>query len=204
MTVKIDLRPLGVKIAERKKVDLPRVIAIALILVFIVTSCFTSVYGIFVLRELVARRQALEASVEKLTLEGKRLDGYIAQNKEKLDLYEKALSLLREDIPSVEFFSAVMASLPNEVWLSQVRLVPGRADVEGYAFAENDVAAFALKLLNASVTSSISPLVTSKETKKGKDEYERTLVKFSFTCDIKDFLGTFEVAKGAEKDEVER
>ena len=142
--------------------------------------------------------------MEKLTLEGKRLDGYIAQNKEKLDLYEKALSLLREDIPSVEFFSAVMASLPNEVWLSQVRLVPGRADVEGYAFAENDVAAFALKLLNASVTSSISPLVTSKETKKGKDEYERTLVKFSFTCDIKDFLGTFEVAKGAEKDEVER
>jgi len=204
MTVKIDLRPLGVKIAERKKVDLPRVIAIALILVFIVASCFTSAYGIFVLRELTARRQALEASVEKLTLEGKRLDGYIAQNKEKLDLYEKALSLLREDIPSVEFFSAVMASLPNEVWLSQVRLVPGRADVEGYAFAENDVAAFALKLLNASVTSSISPLVTSKETKKGKDEYERTLVKFSFTCDIKDFLGTFEVAKGAEKDEVER
>ncbi|HXK98659.1 PilN domain-containing protein [Acetomicrobium sp.] len=204
MTVKIDLRPLGVKIAERKKVDLPRVIAIALILVFIVASCFTSAYGIFVLRELTARRQALEASVEKLTLEGKRLDGYIAQNKEKLDLYEKVLSLLREDIPSVEFFSAVMASLPNEVWLSQVRLVPGRADVEGYAFAENDVAAFALKLLNASVTSSISPLVTSKETKKGKDEYERTLVKFSFTCDIKDFLGTFEVAKGAEKDEVER
>ncbi|WP_332636762.1 hypothetical protein [Acetomicrobium sp.] len=46
--------------------------------------------------------------------------------------------------------------------------------------------------------------MTSKETKKGKDEYERTLVKFSFTCDIKDFLGTFEVAKGAEKDEVER
>lgn len=204
MTVKIDLRPLGVKIAERKKVGLPRVIAIALILVFIVASCFTSAYGIFVLRELTARRQALEASVEKLTLEGKRLDGYIAQNKEKLDLYEKVLSLLREDIPSVEFFSAVMASLPNEVWLSQVRLVPGRADVEGYAFAENDVAAFALKLLNASVTSSISPLVTSKETKKGKDEYERTLVKFSFTCDIKDFLGTFEVAKGAEKDEVER
>lgn len=204
MTVKIDLRPLGVKIAERKKVDLPRVIAIALILVFIVASCFTSAYGIFVLRELTARRQALEASVEKLTLEGKRLDGYIAQNKEKLDLYEKVLSLLREDIPSVEFFSAVMASLPNEVWLSQVRLVPGRADVEGYAFAENDVAAFALKLLNASVTSSISPLVTSKETKKGKDEYERTLVKFSFTCDIKDFLGTFEMAKGAEKDEVER
>ena len=204
MTVKIDLRPLGVKIAERKKVDLPRVIAIALILVFIVASCFTSAYGIFVLRGLTDRRQALEASVEKLTLEGKRLDGYIAQNKEKLDLYEKVLSLLREDIPSVEFFSAVMASLPNEVWLSQVRLVPGRADVEGYAFAENDVAAFALKLLNASVTSSISPLVTSKETKKGKDEYERTLVKFSFTCDIKDFLGTFEVAKGAEKDEVER
>ena len=204
MTVKIDLRPLGVKIAERKKVDLPRVIAIALILVFIVTSCFTSVYGIFVLRELVAKRQALKASVEKLTLEGKRLDGYIAQSKEKLDLYEKALSLLWEDIPSVEFFSAVMASLPNEVWLSQIRLLPGRADVEGYAFAENDVAAFALKLLNASVTSSISPLMTSKETKKGKDEYERTLVKFSFICDIKDFLGIFEVAKGAEKDEVER
>ncbi|KRT35194.1 PilN domain-containing protein [Acetomicrobium hydrogeniformans] len=204
MTVKVDLRPLGVKIAEKKKIDLPRVIAMVLILVFIVTSCFTSVYGIFVLRELVAKRQALEASVEKLTLEGKRLDGYIVQNKEKLDLYEKALSLMREDIPSVEFCSAVMASLPNEVWLSQVRLLPGRADVEGYAFAENDVAAFALKLLNASVTSSVSPLVTSKETKKGKDEYERTLVKFSFSCTVKDLVGMQELAKGAKKDEVER
>jgi len=50
MTAKVDLRPLGVKIAEKKKIDLPRVIAMVLILVFIVTSCFTSVYGIFVLR----------------------------------------------------------------------------------------------------------------------------------------------------------
>jgi len=204
MTAKVDLRPLGVKIAEKKKIDLPRVIAMVLILVFIVTSCFTSVYGIFVLRELVAKRQALEASVEKLTLEGKRLDGYIAQNKEKLDLYEKALSLLREDIPSVEFFSAVMASLPNEVWLSQVRLLPGRADVEGYAFAENDVAAFALKLLNSSVVNTISPLVTTKETKRTKGEQESSLVKFSFSCELKDFMSTHDVVEGAEKDEIKR
>lgn len=204
MTVKVDLRPQGVKIAEKRKVDIPRVVAVVLLLVFIVVSCFTSVYGVFVLRQLTAQRQLLEASVEKLTLEGKRLDGYIVQNKEKLNLYEKALALMQEDIPSIEFFSAVMASLPDSVWLSQVRLSAGRADVEGYAFAENDVAAFAFKLLNATVVNSISPLVTSKETKRERDQAERTLVKFSFSCDVKDFMDTLEVAKGAEKDEVER
>jgi len=199
MTVKVDLRPLGVKIFEKKKVDLPRVVALVLILVFVVVSCFTTVYGIFVLKELSAERQALEASVEKLTQESKRLDGYIAEVTERLDLYGKALALLREDIPSIEFFTAATAALPENVWLSDVQVIPGKANVNGYAFAENDIAAFALKLLNASVVSSISPLVTSKEERKGSEGQEQTLVKFSFSCTVKDLVGMQELAKGAEK-----
>lgn len=204
MTVKVDLRPLGVKIFEKKKVDLPRVVALVLILVFVVVSCFTTVYGIFVLKELSAERQALEASVEKLTQESKRLDGYIAEVTERLDLYGKALALLREDIPSIEFFTAATAALPENVWLSDVQLVPGEANVNGYAFAENDIAAFALKLLNASVVSSISPLVTSKEERKGSEGQGQALVKFSFSCTVKDLVGMQELAKGAEKNEDKR
>jgi len=204
MTVKVDLRPLGVRISERKKVDLPRVVALVLILVFVVVSCFTTVYGIFVLKELSAERQALEASVEKLTQESKRLDGYIAEVTEQLDLYGKALALLREDIPSIEFFTAATAALPENVWLSDVQLVPGEANINGYAFAENDIAAFALKLLNASVVSSISPLVTSKEERKGSEGQGQALVKFSFSCTVKDLVGMQELAKGAEKNEDKR
>lgn len=204
MTVKVDLRPLGVKIFEKKKVDLPRVVALVLILVFVVVSCFTTVYGIFVLKELSAERQALEASVEKLTQESKRLDGYIAEVTERLDLYGKALALLREDIPSIEFFTAATAALPENVWLSDVQLLPGKANVNGYAFAENDIAAFALKLLNASVVSSISPLVTSKEERKGSEGQGQALVKFSFSCTVKDLVGMQELAKGAEKNEDKR
>ena len=204
MTVKVDLRPLGVKIFEKKKVDLPRVVALVLILVFVVVSCFTTVYGIFVLKELSAERQALEASVEKLTQESKRLDGYIAEVTKQLDLYGKALALLREDVPSIEFFTAATAALPENVWLSDVQLVPGKANVNGYAFAENDIAAFALKLLNASVVSSISPLVTSKEERKGSEGLGQTLVKFSFSCTVKDLVGMQELAKGAEKNEDKR
>ena len=204
MTVKVDLRPLGVKIFEKKKVDLPRVVALVLILVFVVVSCFTTVYGIFVLKELSAERQALEASVEKLTQESKRLDGYIAEVTERLDLYGKALALLREDIPSIEFFTAATAALPENVWLSDVQLVPGEANINGYAFAENDIAAFALKLLNASIVSSISPLVTTKEERKGSEGQGQALVKFSFSCTVKDLVGMQELAKGAEKNEDKR
>lgn len=199
MTVKVDLRPLSVRIFEKKKVDLPRVVALVLILVFVVVSCFTTVYGIFVLKELSAERQALEASVEKLTQESKRLDGYIAEVTKQLDLYGKALALLREDVPSIEFFTAATAALPENVWLSDVQLLPGKANVNGYAFAENDIAAFALKLLNASVVSSISPLVTSKEERRGSEGQGRALVKFSFSCTVKDLVGMQELAKGAEK-----
>lgn len=199
MTVKVDLRPLSVRIFEKKKVDLPRVVALVLILVFVVVSCFTTVYGIFVLKELSAERQALEASVEKLTQESKRLDGYIAEVTKQLDLYGKALALLREDVPSIEFFTAATAALPENVWLSDVQLLPGKANVNGYAFAENDIAAFALKLLNASVVSSISPLVTSKEERKGSEGQGQALVKFSFSCTVKDLVGMQELAKGAEK-----
>ena len=203
MTVKVDLRPTGVKVAEVKKVDLPRLVALVLILIFIVVSSFTTVYGIFVLRELTAERQALEASVQRLTLESKKLDGYIAEVTGQLDHYGKALAILREDTPSIEFFSVATAALPSSVWLSQVKMVPGKADVEGFAFAENDIAAFALKLLTASVVDSISPLVTSKETKRDGN-MEETLVKFSFSCNVKDLTGMLELAKGAEKDETKR
>jgi len=203
MTAKVDLRPTGVKIAEIKKVDLPRLVALVLILVFVVVSSFTTAYGIFVLKRLTAERQALEASVQRLTLESKKLDGYLVETTGQLDHYGKALALLREDTPSIEFFSAATAALPANVWLSQVKMAPGRADVEGFAFAENDIAAFALKLLTASVVDSISPLVTSKETKRDGNR-EETLVKFGFSCNVKDLIGMLEVAEGAKKDEIKR
>lgn len=204
MTVKVDLRPQGLKLAERKKVDLPRVVALALLSVFVVTSSFTVAYGLFILRDLKSQRQLLQESVDRLASENKRLDGYIAENKKRLDQYEKALSMLKQELTSIEFLFATIVSLSDDVWLSQVRQVPGRAEVEGYAFAENDVAAFALKLLNSSVVNTISPLVTTKETKRTKGEQESSLVKFSFSCELKDFMSTHDVAEGAEKDEIKR
>lgn len=204
MTVKVDLRPQGLKLAERKKVDLPRVVALALLSVFVVTSSFTVAYGLFILRDLKSQRQFLQESVDRLASENKRLDGYIAENKKRLDQYEKALSMLKQELSSIEFLFATIVSLSDDVWLSQVRQVPGRADVEGYAFAENDVAAFALKLLNSSVVNTISPLVTTKEMKRTKGEQESSLVKFSFSCELKDFMSTHDVVEGAEKDEIKR
>lgn len=204
MTVKVDLRPQGLKLAERKKVDLPRVVALALLSVFVVTSSFTVAYGLFILRDLKSQRQFFQESVDRLASENKRLDSYIAENKKRLDQYEKALSMLKQELPSIEFLFATIVSLSDDVWLSQVRQVPGRADVEGYAFAENDVAAFALKLLNSSVVNTISPLVTTKEMKRTKGEQESSLVKFSFSCELKDFMSTHDVVEGAEKDETKR
>jgi len=201
--IKVDLRPFEIKMVERKKIELSRVIALALILMFVIISCFAIIYDMFIFKGLVRERQILETSIEKLVLENKKLDGYVAAVAAQLDLYENAWTLLKEDISSIEFLTSVVAALPNNVWLSDLKIVSRRADVNGYALTENDIAAFALSLLNTNVVESISPLVTSKE---GKDleTQDQILVKFNFSCTLKDLFSMQEPFKGAEGDAVKR
>lgn len=199
--VNVDLRPNEIKVVEGKKIDLSRVIALTLIVVFVVVSCFVIIYGFFIMKRLATERQILEADTKKLILENKKLDSYLAEVDAQLDLYENALTLLKEDILSIEFLTALVAALPDNVWLTGLKVVSGRADVNGYAFAENDIAAFALKLLNVNVVRSISPLVTSKGEERNLEVQGHTTVKFNFSCILEDLVSIQDPVKGAEGDE---
>jgi len=199
--VNVDLRPNEIKVVEGKKIDLSRVIALTLIVVFVVVSCFEIIYDFFIMKRLATERQILEADTKKLILENKKLDSYLAEVDAQLDLYENALTLLKEDILSIEFLTALVAALPDNVWLTGLKVVSGRADVNGYAFAENDIAAFALKLLNVNVVRSISPLVTSKGEERNLEVQGHTTVKFNFSCILEDLVSIQDPVKGAEGDE---
>ena len=100
--VNVDLRPNEIKVVEGKKIDLSRVIALTLIVVFVVVSCFVIIYDFFIMKRLATERQILEADTKKLILENKKLDSYLAEVDAQLDLYENALTLLKEDILSIE------------------------------------------------------------------------------------------------------
>jgi len=199
--VNVDLRPNEIKVVEGKKIDLSRVIALTLIVVFVVVSCFVIIYDFFIMKRLATERQILEADTKKLILENKKLDSYLAEVDAQLDLYQNALTLLKEDILSIEFLTALVAALPDNVWLTGLKVVSGRADVNGYAFAENDIAAFALKLLNVNVVRSISPLVTSKGEERNLEVQGHTTVKFNFSCILEDLVSIQDPVKGAEGDE---
>lgn len=97
--------------------------------------------------------------------------------------YGKALVILQQELPSVEFFSVLEKALPPGVWVEKADIAAGKVSLSGFAFTENDVVSFGRALSDASVIKSVAFPVTSRV----RQESGAT-VRFSLDCGLRDIM----------------
>lgn len=180
MRVKLDLRPREVIVSERKKVDFLRLSALALVCLFLFMAGVSSVYGFILSRRLQGEKRELAAFVEVLQKRSTALNKELAELKSRVEAYKTALALAKDELPSLEFVSAVEKALLDEVWLSKLEIRPGEAAVSGYAMSEGEVVEFARGLLEDPLLLNVSLPVTRRVDRGGEE-----LVEFNFGCSIK-------------------
>jgi len=184
MKVKLDLRPRSLVESRRRKVNAARVLLVSLFLAFLLVGgvtfglAFLKVSGmgsqVAMLNDQVAIQQAQNL---KMSNEIKRLAGVEA-------VYVSALTLLQEELPALEFLNSIETSLPMGVWISSVSVTPGKANIKGNAYVENDVVEFAKGLLDAGVVATVDFPVTTRVVKN-----QESMVDFTLSCMLRDLAG---------------
>ena len=184
MKVKLDLRPRSLVESRRRKVNAARVLLVALFLAFVLVGGVTFGLSYLKVRGMGAQVAMLNDQVAiqqaqnlKMSNEIKRLAGVEA-------VYVSALKLLQEELPALEFLNSIETSLPMGVWISSVTVTPGKANIKGNAYVENDVVEFAKGLLEAGVVSAVDFPVTTRVVKN-----QESMVDFTLSCMLRDLAG---------------
>ena len=174
MKVKLDLRPRSLVESRRRKVNAARVLLVALFLAFVLVGGVTFGLSYLKVRGMGAQVAIQQAQNLKMSNEIKRLAGVEA-------VYVSALKLLQEELPALEFLNSIETSLPMGVWISSVSVTPGKANIKGNAYVENDVVEFAKGLLEAGVVSAVDFPVTTRVVKN-----QESMVDFTLSCQLRD------------------
>lgn len=182
MSVRFDLRPERYRSkAQQRQSGRPGLVLVVLFAVFLALALGNTLLGYLRLESL--RNEAASVSERMFSLErqAKELDRELQRLQQQEKLHAEVLSMVREDIPSLEFLAALEASLPGTVWVDRVSVRPGRAEAEGYAYSEGDVVVFGNALSKATVVREVSLPVTSGVVRDG-----RRFVRFSLSCSLTD------------------
>ncbi|MDO9508227.1 MAG: PilN domain-containing protein [Thermovirgaceae bacterium] len=183
MRVKLDLRPRDYIDTEKTPVHFGRIAALVIVLLFVGVSSATFIYGFFLSRSLRSERVQLESYIERMQEQGTRMNVELKRLQTQVKDYGKALLILQQELPSIEFLSVLEKALPGGVWLEKVDISAGIAALSGFAFTENDVVSFGRALSEASVIESVGFPVTSRIRQDGGAS-----VRFSLDCRIRDIM----------------
>ncbi len=177
MTIKLDLRPDSLKRESRKGVNIARLVAATLLVAFFLVSLGSIFYGSFLFFRLKEEKASLQMSIEELTTQDVRLTGELKRLQNEAAIYTDNLALVKAELPALEFLNAIQGALPSATRMDSVEVTSGSAKIIGTASSEGEVVAFARKLGEAPLVSSVSFPVTSK-----KDN----LIQFELTCSLLD------------------
>ena len=190
MTIKLDLRPENLKRESKKAVNAIRLVAAILLAAFCLVSLCSILYGSFLALRLKEEKANLRINIEELTTQDVRLTGELKRLQNESAQFMENLALVKAELPALEFLNAVQGALPAATRMDSVEITPGTAKIIGIAASEGEVVAFARKLGEASLVSSVSFPVTSKQ---------GNLIRFELTCSLLDMeaLG-LKLFKGGE------
>jgi len=177
MTIKLDLRPVSLKRESRKAVNATRLVAAILLVAFCLVSLGSILYGSILALRLKEEKASLRMSIDELTTQDVRLTGELKRLQNESAQYTENLALVRADLPALEFLNALQGALPSATRMDSVEVTAGSAKIVGVASSEGEVVAFARKLGEASLVSSVSFPVTSKQ---------GNLIRFELTCSLLD------------------
>ncbi len=183
MRVKLDLRPRDYIDTERAPVHIGRILALVIVVLFIGVSSASFVYGFFLSRSLRTERVQLQEYINRMQEQGGRMTAELRRLQGQVQDYGKALVILQQELPSIEFLSVLEKALPQGVWLEKMDISAGRVSMSGFAFTENDVVSFGRALSEATVIDSVGFPVTSRVRQDSGAS-----VRFSLDCRIKDIM----------------
>ncbi len=177
MTIKLDLRPAALKRESRKAVDVVRLVAAVLLVAYCLVSLASILYGTILSFRLKEEKATLKMNIEELTTQDVRLTGELKRLQNEAAVFTENLALVKAELPALEFLNAVQGALPTATRIDSVEVNAGTAKLIGIASSEGEVVAFARKIGEASLVSSVSFPVTTK-----KDN----LIRFELTCSLLD------------------
>ena len=177
MTIKLDLRPAALKRESRKAVNATRLVAAVLLVAFCLVSLGSILYGTALAFRLKEEKATLQMSIEELTTQDVRLTGELKRLQNESAEFTENLALVQAEIPALEFLNAIQGALPTSTRMDSVEVTAGSAKLVGIASSEGEVVAFARKLGEATLVSSVSFPVTSKQ---------GNLIRFELTCTLLD------------------
>ena len=183
MRVKLDLRPRDYIETERAPVHIGRILALVIVVLFIGVSSASFVYGFFLSRSLRTERVQLQDYIMRMQEQGGRMTAELRRLQGQVQDYGKALVILQQELPSIEFLSVLEKALPQGVWLEKMDISAGRVSMSGFAFTENDVVSFGRALSEATVIDSVGFPVTSRVRQDSGAS-----VRFSLDCKIRDIM----------------
>ncbi len=183
MRVKLDLRPRDYIETERAPIHIGRILALVIVVLFIGVSSASFVYGFFLSRSLRTERVQLQDYIMRMQEQGGRMTAELRRLQGQVQDYGKALVILQQELPSIEFLSVLEKALPQGVWLEKMDISAGRVSMSGFAFTENDVVSFGRALSEATVIDSVGFPVTSRVRQDSGAS-----VRFSLDCRIKDIM----------------
>lgn len=183
MRIKLDLRPKEYIESRKTKVHFGRVIALSVLIIFFGVSSASFVYGFLLSRSLRAERVQLEGYIARMQEQGARMNSELKRLQAQVQDYSKALKLLQDELPAIEFFSVLEKALPLGVWLEKIDISAGKVSMAGLAFTENDVVSFGRSLSEATVIESVGFPVTSRVRQESGAS-----IRYSLDCRIKNIM----------------
>ena len=168
MRVSLDLRPREVVAAQKKQLNVGRLLIVLFMVTFFLIGSVTIARTGHLFRSLKSSVTFLEDSLAVLRAQNARLANELVRLSEEEAIYVSALKLLQDELPALELIQALESSLPLGVWIQNISILPGRATLQGKAYKEDDVVEFGKGLLEATVGKAGDFPVTSRATTGGQ------------------------------------
>lgn len=182
MQVLFDLRSPKLVQLQETRVDPLRLVSMLFFGAFVVVSLFNIAYTVINLRDVRAESDSISREQTILVDQAARIDteiGTLRLYKEKIRAY---VAFSKEEMPSVEFLSALEGAVPTSTKLTKLDMKPANVVIRGVALTDQDIVDFGNKLDSMkNIVTKVDAPVTARAT-SGR----RIILEFTMPCTIKD------------------
>lgn len=195
MKVLLDLRPDNLVQLQETKIDPIRLLSLALFAAFVVISLFNIGLSAVELSQTNAELARIESDRHHLTESGARIDASLKESRAYRDRIREFIAFTRQELPTVEFLSALEGAVPDGLKIAGLTLRAGGVQMNGFALTDQDIIDFGSKLggMRHIVRRVDAPITT-----RGKIG-GRMSADFTVTCSIKPMPEILASSEGASE-----
>lgn len=189
MRVLFDLRPRHLVEMQETKIDPVRLSALLLFAVFALVSAFNIVYSYM---QMTGMREALEQikfDQSQAAINGRLMAGQLEELRALRDEVKEYVEFAKEDVPSVEFLSALEAAVPPSMKISSIEMRRGSVIMKGSSLSDQDVIDLGANLgaMRGIVRNVDAPITTHR------NEGGRMVSDFTISCGINDLVAAADI-----------